>query len=385
MKTINFIIFFGIFFTVYGLINYYLFLRGWQSIPPGSPVRTVYLIAFLFFSLAFIAGRFLERAWLSPVSEAFVWIGSFWLAAMLYFFLIVVFLDLLRLANHIVPFFPAALTEQYATFKQLILASVVFIVSCVLAAGHINASIPRVHELSIRIAKPVNGMDSMTVVSASDIHLGSIIGREKFDGIVRKINALNPDLVLIPGDLVDEDLAPVIKENLGEALRTIRARYGILAITGNHEYIGGVEAACTYMTEHGITVLRDSVARVGPGIYVVGREDRSIGQFSGKKRKSLEELMRDVDARAPVILLDHQPFGLDEGMRNGVDLQISGHTHHGQLWPLNYITSAIYEVSWGYLRKGDTHIYVSTGVGTWGPPVRIGNRPEILHIKLTFG
>lgn len=384
MKTINFIIFFGIFFTIYGLINYYLFIRGWQAIPQGSPVRTLYLIVFLLFSVAFVAGRLLERVWLSPISEALVWIGSFWLAAMLYFFLAVVLLDLLRLVNHFFPFFPGSVIERYGEFKQWTLAVVVLIVAIVLAYGHLNASIPRVHELSIRIPKKVDGMQSMTIVSASDIHLGSIIGRGRFDAIVQKINALNPDLVLIPGDLVDEDLAPVIKENLGDALRTIRTRFGVLAITGNHEYIGGVEEACAYMAEHGITVLRDSVARVGPGIYVVGREDRSISQFSGKRRKSLEDLMSSVDKGAPVILLDHQPFGLDDGVRSGVDLQISGHTHHGQLWPLNYVTSAIYEVSWGYLKKENTHIYVSTGVGTWGPPVRIGNRPEILHITLTF-
>ena len=385
MKTINIVIFFGVFFTIYGLINYYLFIRGWQAIPQESPVRTYYLIAFLVLALAFIAGRFLERAWLSPVSEALVWIGSFWLAAMLYFFLAVVVLDLTRLINRFVPFYPASVTDHYEIAKQCILAIVVLIVSIVLAVGHINASMPRIHELSIRVPKLMEGVQSLTIVSASDVHLGSIIGRERFNAIVQKINALEPDLVLIPGDLVDEDLGPVIKENLGETLRTIRARYGVLAITGNHEYIGGVEEACKYMADHGVTVLRDSVARVGPGIYVVGREDRSINQFNGRRRKSLEELMAAVDRRAPIILLDHQPFGLDEGVRQGVDLQISGHTHHGQLWPLNCITSAIYEVSWGYLQKENTHIYVSTGVGTWGPPVRIGNRPEILHIKLTLG
>ena len=115
---------------------------------------------------------------------------------------------------------------------------------------------------------------------------------------------------------------------------------------------------------------------------MVGREDRAIRQFSGKTRRPLEELLRGVDRSGPVVLLDHQPFGLEESEAGGVDIQLSGHTHHGQLWPFNLITRAIYEVSWGYARKGSTHIYVSSGVGTWGPPVRTSCRPEIVSLTL---
>jgi len=118
---------------------------------------------------------------------------------------------------------------------------------------------------------------------------------------------------------------------------------------------------------------------------IVGREDRSYNRGSARRRKSLEELMKGVDRSLPVILMDHQPFALEEAVSHSVDLQLSGHTHHGQLWPFNFITKRVYELSWGYLKKGATHIYVSCGVGTWGPPVRTGNRPEIVNIKLSFG
>ena len=94
--------------------------------------------------------------------------------------------------------------------------------------------------------------------------------------------------------------------------------------------------------------------------------------------------MKGVDHSMPVILMDHQPFGLHEAVENGVDLQLSGHTHHGQLWPFSFITKRVYELSWGYLKIGDTHFYVSCGVGTWGPPVRTGNSPEIMNIILSF-
>jgi predicted MPP superfamily phosphohydrolase len=222
----------------------------------------------------------------------------------------------------------------------------------------------------------------LTIVAASDIHLGTIVGRRRFERIVDAIDDLQPDLILLPGDIVDEDLAPVIRANLGEHLRALHAPMGVYAITGNHEYIGGVEAAVAYLREHGITVLRDSSVVLDGGLTLVGREDRSVVTMAGKTRKGLKELMGGVDSSRPVILMDHQPFHLEEAVEAGVDLQLSGHTHHGQLWPLNLITRAVYEVSWGYLRKGKTHIYVSSGIGSWGPPVRTGNHPELVRILL---
>jgi predicted MPP superfamily phosphohydrolase len=195
---------------------------------------------------------------------------------------------------------------------------------------------------------------------------------------------LDPDIVLLPGDIVDEDLNPVIKENLGESLRTIKSKFGVFAVTGNHEYIGGVEEAVSYLTENGVHFLRDESILINHTAYLLGREDRSVNRFKNKSRKTLQEIMQGVDKHYPIISMDHQPFHLAEAEENGIDLQLSGHTHNGQLWPLNYITDAIYEVDWGYKRIADTHIYVSCGVGTWGPPVRSGNRPEIVNIKLDF-
>jgi len=218
----------------------------------------------------------------------------------------------------------------------------------------------------------------------TDVHLGTIICNSHFMRIVKIINSLNPDIVLFAGDLVDEDIEPVIRQNLGETLRQIKSKYGIYGITGNHEYIGGVEPACKYLIEHGVIMLRDSVAKVANAFTLVGREDVSIRQFNGKKRKQLSELMNGVDTTLPVILMDHQPLRLDDVVDHGVDLQLSGHTHHGQLWPFNYISQAVYELSWGYMKKGSTHFYVSCGVGTWGPPMRTGNRPEVVHVKLKF-
>jgi hypothetical protein len=297
---------------------------------------------------------------------------------MVYFLIAVSAIDLVRLLDHFVPVVPNILS------REIVAVVMVSVVLATVILGHVNAISPRIRTFELTIPKNGHRLRTLSIAVASDIHLGTIVCKARLERIVAKINALKPDLVLLPGDVVDEDIGPVIKQNLGETLRKIRSKYGVIAVTGNHEYIGGVEAACKYLDEHGIKMLRDSSIKIEESLYIVGREDRSIGQFARRKRKPLDELMVSVDKNCPVILMDHQPFRLEEAEQFGVDLQLSGHTHHGQLWPFNFITKKMYEVSWGYKKKGSTHVYVSSGVGTWGPPVRTGNSPEIVHLKLTF-
>ena len=384
MRTLGILIFITIFFAITGLISYYIFKRGLQAIPPGSAWRLFYTVVFWVVALSFIAGRLLENRIPAVLAHPLTWIGSFWLAALLYFLIAVVLLDLLRLANHFLHFFPAAVVQNYAQAKCLTSAVVIAAVALLLLGGYINSLKPRIKKLDLAVAKKSAPLKSLNLVVVSDIHLGNIVGRSRLDSIVHKINDLNPDVVLMPGDIVDEDLAPVIRQNLGEALLKIRSRFGVYAVTGNHEYIGGVEEACRYLTDHKITMLRDTSVKIAEALYIVGREDRSKNRSPGGSRKSLAELMAAVDKAYPVILMDHQPFGLEEAAQQGADLQLSGHTHNGQLWPLNYIVRSIYEIAWGYKRIAGTHYYVSVGVGTWGPPVRIGNRPEIVNIVLRF-
>ncbi len=384
MKKINFVIFFSIALSVYALINYYIFIREWEAGGFQSTWRTVYVAAFLLLSISFIAGRMLERVTLSWLSSTLVLLGSFWLAAMVYFLLFAFAIDIIRLLNFIVPFFPSFLTVNPERTKEVTSFVVIIMVTVIVLGGYVNARTPIIKTLELSIPKNGHAIKSLNIAVASDIHLGTIVCKSKLERIVEHINSLNPDLVLLPGDVVDEDIGPVIRNNLGETLRKIQSKYGVFAITGNHEYIGGVEPACKYLAEHGITMLRDTWVKIGDSLYVVGREDISIRGFTGKTRKPLSELMAEVDKSYPVILMDHQPFRLAEAEANGVDLQLSGHTHHGQLWPFNFITKKVYELSWGYKKKGSTHYYVSCGVGTWGPPIRTGNRPEIINIKLQF-
>jgi predicted MPP superfamily phosphohydrolase len=382
-RTQTFIIFFSIVIVVYGLINTYIFLRGLQAISHGSPLRIWFTVIFWFLSLSYIAARLLERLALSWLTDGLVWIGSFWMGAMAYFLIILLAIDLLRLVNLLVPIFPDLLTRNLRYTKQVVALIVVGIVFLTVIGARVNAMFPRIQTLELTIHKN-SPLKELNVVLVTDVHLGTIIRNSHFTRIVKIINSLNPDVVLFAGDLVDEDIQPVIRQNLGETLRQIKSKYGIYGITGNHEYIGGVEPACKYLAEHGVSMLRDSIAKIANAFTLVGREDISIRQFDGKKRKQLSELMNGVDTTLPVILMDHQPLHLDDVVGHGIDLQLSGHTHHGQLWPFNYISEAVYELSWGYKKKGNTHFYVSCGVGTWGPPMRTGNRPEVVNIKLKF-
>lgn len=384
MRILNFILFFALFFGIYGAVNYYVILRGWQSLPPLQGIKSVYLVFSIFLALAFIIGRILENFYLSVFTDVIVWMGAFWLAALLYFFLFVVLIDLLRLSNALVLWFPAIIRENYILAKQIAAASVLFSVFLILLFGHLNARNPRIKTLKLDINKNANGLTHLKIAAASDIHLGTNVGRKRFCDMVEKINNLQPDIVLFPGDIVDEDLKPVIRQNLGDALMRIKSKYGIFAVTGNHEYIGGVDQAVKYLSDHNVQMLRDSCILIDGKFYVAGREDISINRFRSRQRKAIPEILAGIDQDLPVILLDHQPFKLEQASNSGVDLQLSGHTHHGQMWPFNFITNLVYELSWGYLKKGNTHFYVSAGAGTWGPPVRTGNSPEILEIILTF-
>lgn len=375
-------IFFGIVFTVYGLINYYIIRRGLSVVP--AEYKTIFLVVTIFIAASYIAGRVFENIWISPISIVLVWIGSFWLAIMTYTFLFLIVVDLFRLVNHFFTFFPSFLTDNAEQTKRTVALIGGILVLCSVAGGFINTKMIAIKKYSIDIKKNAGGLKSLNLAIASDLHLGTINSYEFMYKVGDKLNSMNPDLILLAGDIIDEDLGPVIKYDVGEHLKRLKAKYGVYAVTGNHEYIGGADPAVEYLHKHDINVIRDSVVKIDNAFYIVGREDRSSRQFGGKPRKELSDIMTEVDKSLPVIMMDHQPFNLEQAAQNGVDLQLSGHTHNGQLWPFNYIVEKVYELAWGYKIIGNTHYYVSCGVGGWGPPIRTGSRPEIINIKLNF-
>lgn len=383
MKTSGFIIFLSIVLTIYLLINLYIFRRAWLAFSFPAVWRFFGLALLLVLMLAYPLGRFGEQLSRNGATNLLVTIGSFYLGLMVYAFFMIVLIDILRLSNHAIHFFPEALTRNPLKTARVTALLVAGFTVLVVFAGHLNALHPRVRQLQIQIDKPAGELKELNMVVASDIHLGTIIRNSRLVKIVNMINDLHPDVVLLPGDVFDEDIAPVAEQNMAAILEQIHSRYGVFAITGNHEYYGGVQSAVSYMKRAGITVLQDSAAKIADSFYLVGRNDLTALQM-GLSRKPLPEILAGTDRRLPLILMDHQPFHLEVAQQNGIDLQLSGHTHHGQMFPFNLITNRVYEKSWGYLRKGKTQYYISCGVGTWGPPVRMGNRPEIVQIRLRF-
>jgi uncharacterized protein len=383
MKTGQFIIFLTIVIAVYLAVNYYIFIRGLQALPAGSGYRLWFSLVFWLLASAFIAARILERSWPCAFTEAVTWIGSFWLAAMLFGFLVVFAVDIVRMLNHFLGFLPAFVTSDPSRTKLYLFWFAVVFTVVQSVAGFINASTPRVVNVFARTDKPMKDGKPITIAMASDIHLGTIIGPRKAAKLVRMLNGMHADIILLAGDVVDEDIAPVIRKDIGQSLIKLKARYGVYAITGNHEYIGGADKAVKYLTEHNVIFLRDTFVVIDNKFTLAGREDRDKPRFTGVQRKTLGKVLEGVDPSLPLILMDHQPFHLDSVAKAGVDLQLSGHTHHGQIWPFNYITKAIYTLSWGYLEIDKTNFYVSCGYGTWGPPIRLGNRPEVVYITMS--
>lgn len=381
MRTFSFIIFFGIFFLIYFSINFFIYSKGLQAFSLSPGLRRSYIIVFWLVVSCFIAGEILEHTHSSLSGEWIYRIGAFWLAFMLYFSLTLLLFDVVRLFNYFFHFLPEM--TQILRFRLGVI-TVAFVFLIVLT-GHINALNTRVRTISLSIPKKVIGSREMKILIASDIHMGALIGENREVRLVSIINKQKPDLVLLCGDLVDGDIASVLRKNLGRHIQEIKSPMGVYAIPGNHEYIGGIQKTLPYLESVNIKVLRDKTIILPNGVQLVGRDDRDsrmMGYNSG--RKSLKELMSGLNKTFPVVVMNHQPFNLDEAVNEGVDLHLSGHTHHGQLWPFNYITKAIFELSWGYLKKGSTNFYVSSGFGSWGPPVRLGNTPEVVVFNIKF-
>lgn len=378
------VIFFTIFFTVYTAVNYYIFIRGWQALASMPILKPFYAVIFLIAATSYILAKFLDGKIPHAIYDGMIWIGSFWFAFMLYFFLSIVLLDLLRLLNWKLDFFPQFIANNFEETKKYLLLAVVVISTIIIFIGYLNTRKIVVNSLAIEIPRKQSTLTELNAVVLSDLHLSTINGETWLEKIVANINKLNPDIVFIPGDFVDERAETLKLEGIGGALSKIKAKYGVFASTGNHEFINGINGTSKFITENGINLIRDSSQLVANSFIVAAREDGSKNNFTGEPRKPLAEIMNTIDKNYPVILLDHTPFKLEEAEANGVNLQLSGHTHHGQMFPLNLITKMIYEVSWGYKKKSNTHYYVSCGVGTWGPPVRLGSNSEIVNLKIKF-
>jgi uncharacterized protein len=381
MKRYQMIVFFSIVLTIYSLVNIYIFFKGYNAIPALQNNRLLYSIIYFLIAIIFIAAKILESRHSSVISDVLNILGGFWLAFMLYGFLFFLVSDILLLSLKI----PGIINnDNIFLFRKWSFYITASLSSLLIIGGFIIAVIPVVKEYNITINKPAGEIKTLRIAAVSDIHLGSIIRKRSIRKLSVMLQELKPDVVFLLGDIVDGEIGPVLRGDLLQYFSCPKCTDGLYAITGNHEFIGGGSRTIPYIESKGIRVLKDEMVILDGGIQLIGRIDRDSYRFYHKERMQLSELMKQADTSKPVILLDHQPFHLDESVKYGVDLQLSGHTHNGQMWPLNYVTSWIYELSYGYLKKGTTNFIVSSGYGLWGPRVRSGSRSEVLLINIKF-
>ena len=324
--------------TLYLIANGWIFYSAWPLIRPLPPILKIAAtvlfaaVVLLFPSLMFFRdelgsgrfGNFLYSA------------SSVWLAITLYLTLLLIAAALLRL-----------------------------ITAVLLVYGYLNFSRPVVRDLKIEFADNTAAegeLRQLRIAAVSDIHLGHGIAKKRLEKYVSLINSRKPDLILICGDLVDSSVEPLYEDKMEEELRQLKARYGIYMVPGNHEYISGIEECGAFIRQTPIVLLRDSVVTIEGMVNIAGRDDRS------NRRR------------------DHQPADteVESAVKEKAALALYGHTHKGQIWPFSLLTKAIYAHDYGYWKTGQTHIYVSSGLGLWGPPLRIGSRSEIAVIELTL-
>lgn len=341
---------------------------GWHlwRIAPGGWKWVALGIYVLWMASFFVGFAVMERLSIGVATVAYE-VGNTWLIAFLYLLLLFIAADIASLC-HLLP-------KGFLRDSAAGILSIVGIVAVVITLGGIHYHHKYREETTVVTDKPLE--QPLTIVMASDLHIGYHNRKAELERWVHIINKEKPDLVLIGGDIIDLSIRPVREGNYAEAFRRIKAP--VMAVLGNHEYYGDVAKAEQFYKDAGIVLLKDSAIHF-KGIDIIGRNDRT-----DPRRLSIDQLKEkfSISNSHFSILLDHQPYHLEEAEAAGIDFQFSGHTHRGQVWPLSWVTDALYEKSWGHHQRGDTRYYISSGLGIWGPKIRMGTRSEyfVLHIK----
>ncbi len=358
----------GILFLALPIVGIsYSFWHVWQILPLSAPVKSVIMAVLALCVLLFFANFGLGDidSWPMPMSITAYQVGNSSMFILMYAVILFLLLDL----GHLLHLVPSSFLHQ--SWKGTL--TVFVLLTSVFTYGYFHYMDKVRTPVEMKTSKPVD--KPLNIVMISDLHIGYHNRVDELDRWVDIINKENPDLVLIGGDIIDGHMRPIDDMNMAESFRRFKAP--VIACLGNHEFYSGLSGAQEFYKKAGITLLRDEAITV-KGINIVGRDDRS-----NRSRKSLAEIMKGVDKSRYTILLDHQPYELEEAEHNGIDFQFSGHTHQGQVWPASWVTNAVYEDSWGPLQKGDTQYYVSSGIGIWGAKFRIGTRSE--YIVATLG
>ncbi len=363
-------------------LNVLVFFKGWHAFEGRKRARLILAVIFASELLIYVTGFFFYRYLPEPLVQHIRVMGTSWMLFLLYsggLWLIIDLITLVVLGQLRRPFY--FLRHSPPKRRILLFILPVILVAGIMAHGRYRFMHPVVQQVPIRVQKQAGNQDSLRIAVVGDLHLGWMIDRSHTRRFVDLIMAQQADMILFVGDIFDSQIEPVLRQGMDQELRRLSAPLGVYTCTGNHEYRHDSEDKIALLNEAGITVLRDRALLIDSAFYVVGREDRVITH-----RKTTEQILQDeeVDRSRPVILLNHTPDNLAEEANAGVDIALFGHTHHGQAFPGNLLTDWVFEVAHGYKKKGDTHIYVTSGIGLVGPQYRIGTQSEIALLSVTF-
>ena len=352
----------------------FVFVRSYQALRPYPPFQIIFsVLMFIFFS-CFLLTFLLPETFNNGFAKTIHFVGYSFMILLLYLIISFLLIDIVRIINHFVPFIKEITAFRSTTFMISLLGIVLLMI-----AGNYRFNHPKKVELSIS-SNNKNIDKEIKIVAISDVHIGTSIDNNRIKKYVQLINNEKPDIVLIAGDLIDRSIETVINKNMDKELRKISAPLGVYAVLGNHEYYtNNMKAVTEFYKKSNISLLRDAVLKISDNLYLIGRDD-----YSNFKRKSIANLSSSIPQGASVILVDHQPRNLSDTTNANIDLQISGHTHNGQIFPGNLIVKNIFELPYGLRKINNTHFYVSSGLGIWGPQYRIGSQSEYVVIRFRY-
>jgi predicted MPP superfamily phosphohydrolase len=351
------------------------------SLLRGTRKRILWAIVFILICAGYPAAEALEHAAIPSWAMVFSTAGYVALPFLLYLIMAVLAVDILTGLARLI----RLLSKENAKrpgFRRFRLALMLVLPAAVVAFGAWNFNRMEIREYKVELPRKFAKTDDLTIVFAADFHLQGRTPRRIMERFADKVNAAKPDLVLIGGDIIEGGNTPdELMEHEAAQFRRIRSTYGVFGILGNHDSFGGDRNS--FFDKAGIRMLRDEFVRIDASIYLAGRLD-GRSRRSAEGRKSIDTLLAPIPDDLPILLLDHRPTDLDNLSRSRADLQLSGHTHNAQVFPLNFIARKEYEIPWGYGVKGNSQVIVTTGVQGWGPPVRTTGASEIVVVRVTF-
>ena len=372
----TFLIFITIVLLIYGGVNYYLYRRILQAAGIGGWSILILKLVLLVIILAYPLGHTFGSA--SKIGSICIWVGAFWLGVMVYGLLIALAVDLVKLGDLFFGWMPNKLNLDRVLTGRILLAVSAVAIFMLLLSGHIRSLYPIQRDIELEILS--SDVDEYRIAVFADTHLGVLVGERRFRRLVEQVNLLEPDLILIIGDLIDEN--PERFQWVKELLQELKAKDGTFFVTGNHEYYNGLEVNLELLKNAGITTLQDEAVEIDNTLILAGLNDVTGSRQFSIESRPIETILDGRNKDLPVVLMHHTPTRKEEAQAGGVDLMICGHTHGGQIWPFGLFTRLIYNARQGLSRFGKMSFYLTNGAGTWGPPVRIGASPEIVHFIL---